>query len=344
MRKRKYGSVWWCALLFLGLQFASIDGAVAAEERQPTDAPYRIMHFVLRHVSPEDALVLAEKVKAAGFNTIAVQITDGVKLDKIPWQPLSDAWTTTQFSDWVRDVRALGLDIVPELKLLSHQEKLFQDRHAGLMFNKATYDPRRKEVYEYALPLMDEIISIVQPRAFHIGHDEVVGRNPRSKKKWLKPGEVMLPSDLFLMDVLKIHGFLKTKGIETWMWGDMLISPEEFPDMLAKHLHGTASGYGKPLRDQLPREIVITDWHYFGSLNDFPSLYVMQQEGFRVIGSTWKSEQATRNFSSYASNHGAYGMMATTWFHVQRKEWDLVNKIIKASGETFSKDFPDAKH
>jgi len=42
--------------------------------------------------------------------------------------------------------------------------------------------------------------------------------NPSAAKKWLNEGEKMLPADLFLQDVLKLHGYLKQRGIETWMW------------------------------------------------------------------------------------------------------------------------------
>lgn len=38
---------------------------------------------------------------------------------------------------------------------------------------------------------------------------------------------------------------------------------------------------------------------------------------------------------------GAAGMMATLWYYVPRKEWDKTERIIRESGEAFSKDFPD---
>ena len=210
------------------------------------------------------------------------------------------------------------------------------------MFNAVTYDPRQEAVYKLVFPLLDEIIALIHPRAIHIGHDEVMGWNKAYAAKMLRPNEHMLPDDLFLKDTLRVHDYLKAHGIETWMWGDMLISPEEFPGMLASELHG-GSGYGKALRNQLPRDIVICDWHYDDDQPDFPSLVAMSKEGFRVIGSTWKKPETIRNFSRYAARHGAYGMMATTWFHVQRKEWDVVERIIRESGDAFSKDFPDAK-
>jgi hypothetical protein len=233
--------------------------------------------------------------------------------------------------------------IIPEIKLLTHQKKFFQRSYPELMYNASTYDPRKKEVYAKVFYLLDEIITLLHPDAVLIGHDEVAGHKEKSAKKLRHAGEKMLPANLFLHDVLKIHDYLKERNIETWMWGDMLISPEEFPEMRQKALHGAASGYGKSLRDKLPRDIVICDWHYADKQSEFPSLAVFKKEGFRVLGSTWKKKKTIRNFSHYAALHGADGMIATTWVHVPRKEWSVVERIMKTSGDAFNKDFPDVK-
>jgi hypothetical protein len=58
----------------------------------------------------------------------------------------------------------------------------------------------------------------------------------------------------------------------------------------------------------------------------------------------WLKELTIKNFNHSSAECAAYSMMATTWFHEQRKEWDFVNNINKTSGEIFTKDFPDARH
>jgi len=338
-------------IVIVVLTMSWVQGVVRADEAslsapqttQKKDNNIRAWHFVLRDVSLERAYWMVDLAKKAGFNTVVVQLADGVKLDHAPWTYLSSAWRKEEFVTWVQGAQNQGMEVVPELKLLTHQEKFFQNNHPELMFNRSTYDPRIDKTFEFVFAFLDEIIEIIGPKAIHIGHDEVAGHNKHSKNKWLRINEKILPADYFLQHVVKIHDYLKQKGIETWLWGDMLISPNEFPTMQAQHLHGSISGYGKPLRDKIPKDIVICDWHYFGKQSDFPSLNIMQKEGFRVLGSTWKNEKTIRNFSQYAAQHNTYGMMATTWFHVQRKEWDVVKRIIKVSGETFSKDFPDEK-
>jgi hypothetical protein len=46
------------------------------------------------------------------------------------------------------------------------------------------------------------------------------------------------------------------------MWGDMLLEAGEFLYMDRSPLNGGAGNYGKKLRIQLSKDIVICDWHY----------------------------------------------------------------------------------
>ncbi len=308
--------------------------------------PIRAFHFVLRSIPVDKAYWMADEAKKAGFNTIIVLITDGVKLERSPWTPLKDSWSKKELAEWIEYVRGIGLEFIPEIKFLTHQEKFFQKNYPALMFNSKTYDSQKEEVYQKVFAIIDEIVELSHPKAFHIGHDEVAGFNPKSKEKWLNPDEKILPAELFYKDIVKIYNYLKSKGIETWMWGDMLISPNEFPQLPTESLrsfHGTLPGYGKELRARLPKDIVICVWHYQDDQEEFPSLSIMQKEGFRVVGATWVKERTIRNFSNYASRHKAYGMIATTWWHVQKRNWDIVERIIKVSGETFLKYFPDER-
>lgn len=333
-------------LYFLLISLLLSYGVNIEVSAQPMVKSVKAFHFVLLAVPLDKAYWMVDEAKKAGYNTIVVQIADGVKLVNAPWKPRDDAWSKEEFISWIEYAKKRELEIVPEFKLLTHQEKFFQDRFPGLMYNSKTYDPSKEDVYQKVFALVDEVIDIVHPAAIHIGHDEVAGFNKTSREKWLKSDENVLPAELFYKDVMQIYNYLKKKGIETWMWGDMLISPDEFPDLpeeSKRPFHGALAGYGKQLRAKLPKDIVICDWHYNDEQEEFPSLSTFQKEGFRVIGVTWVKEKTIKNFSRYAAKHNAYGMMATTWWHVQKRNWDIVERIIKISGDTFSKDFADGK-
>jgi hypothetical protein len=305
--------------------------------------PLRIWHFVLRQVPLERARWMVDRAAEAGFNAVQVTITDGVRLQNAPWQPRQDAWSKEDLRAWSMYVRKRGLKLIPEVKLLTHQDKLFGSRFPQLMYNRSTYDPRREDTYKAVFALLDELIEVTKPDAIHIGHDEVAGHNEQSRKRWLRPGEKMIPADLFVEDILRVNTFLKARNVEVWMWGDMLLSPEEFPAMLDRQMHGGTAGYGKAVRDRLPRSIVICDWHYNDDAEKFPSLSELQKEGFRVIAVTWKKEQTIRNFSRFASRNRAYGMMATSWFYVQRGNWGIVDRLIRQSGEAFESGISSAQ-
>lgn len=325
---------------------------LAATPVLAANKPIRAMHFVVINLTVADAKRLIDEASQAHFNTLIMAIPkkSGLKLDAMPWivkGPLT--WSSNDLREVVAYARHKQMEVIPHLPLLSHQEQLLAPYFPELLYNASTYDPRNERVYNIVLPIIDELITIVQPKAVLIGHDEVVGWSPAHYTKGkLKPGEKMLPPELFLHSVNRLHAYLKKKNVETWMYGDMLIAPSEFPSLPPRaEINGSAPGYGKTLRQQLPKEIVICDWHYQGSQSDFPTLAAFRADGFRVLGMSWRERTATQNFSRYAARHGADGMIASTWIILGAKgnsvvnNWDDAVTIIRESGAIFRKEFPD---
>jgi hypothetical protein len=271
----------------------------------------------------------------AGMNTVILQLADGFRLASTAVQPRADALSKNDLLDIVAYARGSGVRVIPEVKLLSHQEKFFGTRFQELLFNQQTYDPRVAAVYELAFEYIDELIGLINPDAIHIGHDEIRGVKRPLPRKIFKAGEQPLPPELFVQDVLQVHARLKQRGVAVWMWGDMLVWPGEFPTMNPRHLHGDEA-YAA-IRSRIPRDIVICDWHYIDTQPEFPTLTTFAAEGFQVLGATWKQEAAIRNMSAFAAANpeGVQGMIATTWFHLQRREWDIMRRILRTSGDAF---------
>ncbi len=263
------------------------------------DNKIRAFHLVLKDgVRFEEAKEFLAKLRYGHYNTLVLMIVNWVKLDSMKeLVKHNDAWSKKQFVEFVNYARGLGLEVVPELKLLTHQEKLLKDKYPDLMFNKSTYDPGKEEIYKIIFPILDELISLIKPKAIHIGHDEVAGHNKKSREKWLNKGEEMLPAELFLKDVLRLHNYLTNRGLEVWMWGDMLIGKEEFPQMSQRHLHGNADYIA--IRPKIPKDIVICDWHYSDKQKNFPSSKLFAELGHKVLGTTWHKEETIKNFSPF---------------------------------------------
>lgn len=288
-------------------------------------------HLVLSGIEFSEAYELAEYASKIGYTTLIVDIRDTVPILKENCQNCSNSWSEEEVEDFVSSVKALDMEIIPEIKLLTHQALFFRSHFPDLMYNRHTYNPADSRVYPVVFEYLDRVVEIFSPNSIHIGHDEVAGHSQDSTDRNGVTNGEMLPATLYLKDVVILNNYIKSKNIDVWMWGDMLISPEEFPDMFGRHLHGSTPGYGKQLRDKIPKDITICDWHYFGQRKEYPSIKAFKDEGFSVLASTWSQQSTTALFASYANEIEVNGFIATTWWYVQKKEWSKVHSILRQS-------------
>lgn len=296
----------------------------------------RALHFThLRGLGVDRIKELVGLARRARFNLLVMGVSDGMNFKSLPRLDDERKLSREQIRDLLEYARGSGMEVVPEVKLLTHQEKFLADKYPEIMYNKSTYDPSNPRTYEIVLPALDEIVEVFLPRAVLVGHDEVAGHNENARKKMLRAGEKVLPPELFLKDVETLDGHLRKRKVETWMWGDMLLAPAEFPDMFQRHLHG-ASGFAA-LRGKIPKDVTICDWHYFGTEKEFPSTKAFADAGHRVFGCTWKDGGVIRHYSRYVrglDTHGG-GMMATTWHYFGGEQKPVFTQIVEDSGRAF---------
>lgn len=337
-RRRLCGAMFGAGLLPIPGNATSTEGAGITDKKCVS---IRGLHFVLQKVTYESALRMLSLIKAANFNTLYLQLSDGVKLETSPWTPREDAWSNIQFRNWISEVESNGIELVPEVKLLTHQSHFLQNNFPSLMHDSHTYDPQKDKVYDIVFDVLDELIESVNPQSIHIGHDELHNRRITKKREVISEDPGMLPGDEFLGNIHKVKEYLDRRLIKTWIWGDMFLSPVEFPSMLSEVLGGGAPGYGKSLRDKLSRDVGICDWQYYNRRKNFTSYTTLLEEGFEVLGSTWKNHRNIADYSKFVSEKNGAGMLATSWFHVQRQEWEIVEDIISHSGQVYYKFFDD---
>lgn len=127
-----------------------------------------------------------------------------------------------EVADLVRYVRQFHIDVIPEIPSLTHSYYLLT-RHRDLAEIQDaewpdTYCPSEPKVYDLLFDVLDEYIEVMKPSMIHIGHDE-----------WRMPLGVCRrcagkdPTELYAADVKRIYSHLRTKGIETAIYGDHLI-------------------------------------------------------------------------------------------------------------------------
>lgn len=294
------------------------DGAVLVPGVFVWDFPdfsFRGVHVVLDDYSPELHGKLIELVFAPlKFNKIVMQV-DHIKWERHPeiWQP----WSVSKESvrDLLRKAEANNMEVIPLLPTLSHCEYLFGSLAGGapkvnseIVEDPTTaylYCPNLEQTYRIVFDLLDELLELFKPRWVHIGHDEVTSRGRFAS---CIRCQGMQAHVLFAEDVKRLYNFLKGRGVGVMMWGDMLLRPDEAFDAA----HGGEPHNFWLARKLIPRDIVIVDWHYQPAPR-YPSIKVLKQEGFEVIGATWKNHQAIVGFTKAAKEAGAKGMLQTTW-------------------------------
>ncbi|MBE3574245.1 MAG: beta-N-acetylhexosaminidase [Firmicutes bacterium] len=231
------------------------------------------------------------------FNTVLI-MCDYVQWDSTPniWNP--QGASKAEARRVAELIRSYGMEPVPLIELLGHvqwmfyngqNQDLYQDPEASEPFAYDTLNPRTYAVVEAVL---QEAVDVFKPRWVHIGHDEVrnVNRFPARPN-----GKALGFERLFYDDVVRLHDFLKSRGVATMMWQDVVFS-----------------GATLPLARELPKDIVFTDWHYTAA-EDYPSIRQIRSYGFQVVGASWDGEDNPETFARSALRDGALGMLQTRW-------------------------------
>ncbi|HEY3411937.1 MAG TPA: glycoside hydrolase family 20 zincin-like fold domain-containing protein [Armatimonadota bacterium] len=204
--------------------------------------------------------------------------------------------------------RAHFIEPIPLVNTLGHSEWLFwNNQNLDICADPSkpfAYDPENPKTYEIVMPIMQEAVDLFQPKYFHIGHDEVTmsGQFP-------KAGSKKTAGELILADTNKMHDWLAAKGIKTMMWGDMLLHETEVTDAGLAPTKADAVAR----RAGVPKDTIIADWHYQGSDPAFPSVAILQKDGFQVLGTTWYDWGNIQNFSRVLNKEKSLGFLQSTW-------------------------------
>ncbi len=282
------------------------------------DIAIRSLQVNLKAMDPEIIKQVVLRMWRGHFNHVLYSIHNSVKFEAVKAHARPQAMNVSDFKSICEFSRLFGIEPIPHFAFLSHQNKsLIQQSIApSLLYNEQTLDPRNDSVYSILFKVIDECIQEIQPKAIHIGHDEVIGH---TAKQIEKHGPI-LPSNLFLQNVKRLNSYLQKKKVETWMWGDMLIYAADFPNMHPGSFNAPSSY--KWLIDSIPKNIIICDWHYKhykGKLQgklDFSSTAYFLNKGFKVIGASYNVPEMTEQFANYVKNNkseNCLGMIGTTW-------------------------------
>jgi hypothetical protein len=287
--------------------------------------PWRGIHVLVNNNEETDALAKEiPELEKIGVNVLVVEVDYNYAY--VSHNELRGPTPITH--DHIRVLaetcRAHGIRPIPQFQCLGHQSwaktthpllvqyPQFDETPGQFPGNEGIYCrswcPQHPKVNPIIFRLFDELIDAFEADALHVGMDEVflIGSEycPRCKGHD--------PSELFAKAINDYHAHLVNEhGVEMLMWGDRL-------------LDGNITGYGKweaaengtnPAINLIQKDIVICDWHYT-LREDYPSIPLFLEKGFRVWPSGWKEVEATKafiDFSQRYKNERMLGYLCTTW-------------------------------
>lgn len=233
------------------------------------------------------------------------------------WQTNPKLWTDISvpkddLREYAKIARANFVEPIPLVQSLGHVEWMFKNgQNRDLPEDPRAcwaYDATNPATYDFIEKIYDELIDVFHPAVVHIGHDEVVDRGEYPYREESKKSSV---AELFAMDVKKLDGYFRPKGIRMMLWGDMLLTKDQSSDPAA---NAPDAAQAKQMRDAIPKDAIICDWHYQPvDPAAYKSLAVFKEAGLQTIASTWYNPINIASFAQGEQQIGALGLLQTTW-------------------------------
>lgn len=208
------------------------------------------------------------------INTMVWIVNQAIRLQSHPELAAPQAWSKEQVRHVLEFARRRHLEVVPMVMILGHAQWFtleYKDLwEEGDYHNACVSNPKTQQILT---DVVSEVADLFQPRRFHLGMDEVAWRTldvPEEQRCKLCSGKPK--SEIFASHLLRYHGLLGARGIETMIWADMLV-PEH---------NGGAPYHTARALEKLPRDVILCNW----SVGLAPlSSKRFQDLGFRVIQS-----------------------------------------------------------
>ena len=290
--------------------------------------PMRGFHTTIAKRESIDAMIrlIDEGLAPLGYNTLVFEMRYAFRC----FPEYATGAITFQDARRVAGACAAhGIRLVPLLPCLSHQSNhggprglpypLFQAHPELLEVQGIPYDidwpdfalhswcASNDKVYDYILPMIDDMIDACRAEAFHIGMDELfdVAMCPECSKQ--------TPDALFARAVQKLHDYLAAKGIDTMMWGDRLLDAQKM-------------GYSMWEADRFGIHPAL---HRAG----YPSVEALMREGFFTVPSVFHSAENAQHLwlhaleAHYLGNRYGWpgklgGYLCTNWRALDAEQVD----------------------
>jgi len=259
----------------------------------------------------EVGLEMVEALADVGFNTLVVDLADGVEYPSFPELRRHYSVPMSTVQTLVARAREAGMAVVPKLNFSKSPDA----RHDHNYWFRPHHEPPDDSRYwKTAFRLIDEIVNELKPvKKFFIGMDEDFLRTPEQ----------------YVAAVRTLREGLAERGIRTAMWND------------TAHLSGAMFGcVEKALaaEDSLPNDIVHGFWDYT-PLRPRAARRVMdmRSKGLEVWIAPSRRPEEVEAWKRLALQTGCAGMVMTAWSPVTQENRARFIDAIRTVGPIYSR-------
>jgi hypothetical protein len=227
-----------------------------------------------------------------------------------------------EVADLARFTAKYQIELIPEIASFTHSYYLLTKYRdlAAVPESKwpDIYCASNPKCYPLVYEVYDEYIDLLKPKMIHIGHDELflpVGVSPQCHDQDI--------GELFGEDVKKVHDHLSSRGVQTALWGDMLLESVRGRGL---QQHKTRDGwvYSMPggmtpeqVQRLIPKDCLIFNWFWSNEpgerggnaeLNEA----ILDKMGFRQIYGNF--EPTIQNYDTRKKRPTLLGGAPSAWF------------------------------
>ncbi len=306
-----------------------------------TDKPvidFRCIHFcALPEITYDFLKKCIRTAIISKYTHIIVEFWGMLKMDAFELLGWPFAFTKEEIKPLFEEIRAFGIEIIPFFQHWGHASLsrggssgkhvvLDQDIRYAYLYGKGTYgwawDYKKQEVKDLLRKVRNELIELCgEGKYFHIGCDEAI-----SLKTCEEAMEV----------VNHINGVvaeLKKQGRTALMWGDMLLNASFLPGAQVHPTWGricydcnSTAEVANVFLDNLDKDnIIIADWEYDVTEQNWVSSKFFKDKGFRVICCPFSNSKNMKYSIDTVKENGLMGVMKTTWHTLADNE---VTKVV----------------
>ena len=176
------------------------------------------------------------------YNTVIIDIGDGLKLESHPEIAAPDAWDKDFLKKKLDEIRALGITPIPKLNFSAGHDTWMKK------YRRMVATP---EYYAFCSDVIKEVCEVFDsPEYFHIGFDEEVVRKQAGHEIIMVRG-----ADLWWNDFNFICKECEKNGARPWIWSDYYWDNKEL------------------FLKNMSKDVLQSNWFY-GEFKDYPKDHI----------------------------------------------------------------------